>query len=59
MPLPKLNNLFVSETCSRFCAIDKQISFLAFVIASKKNSKLSLKLAQTGRDLAQSVKLRV
>ena len=36
MPLPKLNNLFVSKTCSRFCAIDLQISFFAFAIVSKK-----------------------
>ena len=34
MPLPKLKNLFVSETPLRFCAIDSQISFLALVIAS-------------------------
>ena len=40
MPLPKLNNLFVGKTCSRFCAIDSQISFLAFAIASKKKSKI-------------------
>ena len=33
--------------------------FLAFEIASKKNPKLSVKLAQTGRDLAQSMKLDV
>ena len=39
MPLPKLKNLFVSETCLRFCAIDLQISFLALVIATKKKSK--------------------
>ena len=38
MPLPKLKNLFVSETHLRFCAIDLQISFLALAmaIASKK-----------------------
>ena len=35
MPLPKLKNLFVSETCLRFCAIDLQISFLTLAIASK------------------------
>ena len=34
--MPKLNNIFVSESCLRFCAIDFQLSFLAFVIASKK-----------------------
>ena len=36
MPLSKLKNLFVSETCLRFCAIDSQISFLALAIVSKK-----------------------
>ena len=36
MPLPKLKNLFVSETHFRFCAKDSQISFLALAIASKK-----------------------
>ena len=56
MPLPKLKKLFVSETGIRFCAIDLQISFLALAIASKKTS---VKLAQSGRDLAQSVKLGV
>ena len=59
MPLPKLKNLFVSETRLRFCAIDLQISFLALVIPSKKIPKLSVKLVQSGRDLAQSVKLEV
>ena len=39
MPLPKLKNLFVSETRLRFCAIDLQIRFLALVIVSEKNSK--------------------
>ena len=39
MPLPKLKNLFVSETCLRFCAADSQISLLALAIASKKKSK--------------------
>ena len=34
--MPKLNNLLVSKSCSRFCAIDLQMSFLALVIASKK-----------------------
>ena len=38
MTLPKLKNLFFSETLLRFCAIDLQISFLAFAIASKKKS---------------------
>ena len=41
MPLPKLKNLFVSETCLRFCAIDSQISFLALAIASKKSKTVS------------------
>ena len=36
MPLPKLKNLFVSETRLRFCAIDLQISFVAMAIESKK-----------------------
>ena len=34
--MPKLKNLFVSETCLRLCAIDLRISFLALAIASKK-----------------------
>ena len=56
MPLQKLKNSFVSETGIRFCAIDLQINFLPLAIASKKPS---VTLAQSGRDLAQSVKLRV
>ena len=36
MPVPKLKNLFVSETCLRFCALDLRISFLALAIVSKK-----------------------
>ena len=56
MPLPKLKKLFVSETGIRFCVIDSQISFLALAIASKKTS---VKLAQSGFNLPQSVKLRV
>ena len=59
MPLPKLKNLFVSETCLRFCAIDSRISVLALAIASKKIPKPSVKLVQSGHDLAQSVKLGV
>ena len=55
MPLPKLKQLFVSETGIRFCAIVLQISLLALAIASKKTS---VKLAQSVLDLAQSVKLR-
>ena len=39
--------------------MDSQISILAFAIASKKSPKLSVKLMQTGCDLAQSVKLRM
>ena len=39
MQFPKLKNLFVSETCFRFCALDLQISILALAIASKKRSK--------------------
>ena len=58
--IAKAKKLFVSETCCRFCAIDLQISFLALAIASKKNyPKPSVKLMQSGRDLAQSVKLGV
>ena len=34
--MPKLKNLFVSETCLRFCAIDSQMRFFALAIASKK-----------------------
>ena len=59
MPLPKLKNLIVSETRLRFCAIDLRISFLALLIASKKNPKLSVKLVQSGCNLAQSVKLGI
>ena len=36
MPLPKLNNLLVSEFCLRFCAMDLQISFFALAIAPNK-----------------------
>ena len=57
MPLPKPKNLFVSETRLRFCALDLQISFLASAIALKKYPKPSVKLAQSGCNLAQSVKL--
>ena len=59
MPLSKLKNVFVSETCLRFCAIDSQISFLALVIVSKKYPKPSVKLVQSGQKLAQSVKFGV
>ena len=54
--IAKAKKLLVSETGNRFCAIDSRISFLALAIASKKPS---VKLAQNGRDLAQSVKLGV
>ena len=59
MPLPKLNNLLVSETCLRFCAIDLRMSFLALAIVSKRFPKSSVKLAQSGCNLVQSVKLGV
>ena len=59
MPLPKLKKLFVSETGFIFCAIDFRISFLALAIASKKYPKPSVKLVQSGHNLAQSVKLWV
>ena len=56
MPLPKLKYSLRVKLAFGFCAIDLRISFLA----SKKNySKLSVKLEQSGHDLAQSVKLRV
>ena len=57
--IAKAKKLFVSEARLRFGAIDSQISFLALQIPSKKYPKLSVKLAQSGRDLAQSVKLGV
>ena len=50
--IAKAKKLFVSETCLRFCAIDLQISFLDLVIASKKNPKPLVKLAQSGHNLA-------
>ena len=56
--IAKAKNLFVSETCLRFCAIDLQIRFLALGL-HKKNPKLSVQLAQNGSNLAQSVKLGV
>ena len=34
-----LNNLFVSETCSKSCAIDSRTSFLALAI-TVKNQKI-------------------
>ena len=49
MPLPKLNNLLVCETCSRFCAIDSQMSFLALVITSKKIQNHSHKVVTIWR----------
>ena len=55
--IAKAKKLFVSETGFRFCAIDSQISFFSFgACIQKKYPKLSVKLAQSGRDLAQSVK---
>ena len=57
--IAKAKKLFVSETRFRFCAIDSQISLLALANASKKNPKLSVKLAQSSCNLEQSVKLGV
>ena len=57
--IAKAKKLFVSETCLRFCAINSQISFLGLAITSKKYPKLSVKLVQSGHDLAQLVKLEV
>ena len=57
--IAKAKKLFVSETCLRLCAIDLRISFLALTIVSKKNPKPSVKLIQSGRNLAQSVKIGV
>ena len=48
MPLPKLKNLFVSETRLRFCAVDLWISFLALAIASKTVSETYAKWSQFG-----------
>ena len=39
--MPKVNNLLVSESLSRFCAIDLRMSFLALAIASKKSKTIS------------------
>ena len=38
--IAKAKNLFVSETCLRFCAIYLQISFLALAFASNFFSKI-------------------
>ena len=57
--IAKAKKLFVSETHFRFCAMDSRISFLALAIASKKIPKPLVKFAQSGRNLVQSVKLRV
>ena len=54
-----LNNLFVSETCSKSCAIDSRTSFLALAITVKKIQKLLVKLAQSGCKLVPSVNLGV
>ena len=48
MPLPKLNNLLVTESRLRFCAKDSQISFLALAIASKTISETCTKWLQFG-----------
>ena len=55
--IAKAKKLFVSETCLRFCAIDLQISFQLWQLHPKKYPKPSVKLAQSGCDLLQSVKL--
>ena len=55
--IAKAKNLIVSETCLRFCAIDLPISFLALAIASK--TIIQTNIAQSGRNLVQSVKLGV
>ena len=39
MPLPRLNNLLVSQSCLRFSVIDLQMSFLALLIATKNESQ--------------------
>ena len=41
MPLPKLKNLFVSETGLRFCAIDLQIGFWLWQLHPKKSKTVS------------------
>ena len=41
MTLPKLKNLFVSETCLRFFAIDPQISVLVWRLHPKKFQTIS------------------
>ena len=58
MPLPKLKNLFVSETHLRFCAIDLRISFLALRLHPKKSKTVSETHAKW-LQFAQSVKLGV
>ena len=40
LPLLNLNNLFVSETCAKFWAIDLQTKFFSFSHCSKKNPKI-------------------
>ena len=57
--IAKAKKLFVSETGVRFCAIDLRISFLASAIASYKISIPSMKFAQSGGNLVQSVQLVV
>ena len=58
MPLPKLKNS-LSVKLSLDSVLDLQISFSALAIASKNYPKSSVKLVQSGRNLAQSVKLWV
>ena len=58
--IAKAKKLFVSETGIRFCAIDSRINFFSFGDCIQKNyPKPSVKLMQSGCDLAQSVKLGV
>ena len=56
-PLLNLNNLFVSETHSKSCAIDLRTKFFSFSHYGKKIQKLSVKLMQS--ELAPSVNLKV
>ena len=57
--IAKAKKLFVNETRFRFCAIDLRISFNFGNCILKIYPKPSVKLVQSGRDLAQSVKLGV
>ena len=59
MPLPKLkNSLSVKLALDSVLQIRKLV-FLLWLMHPKKYPKLSVKLVQSGRDLAQSVKLGV